>query len=252
MVLVLVLPFIAFAINACAFRWVYPQLIPEEFSLRAWQYLIKPNSKVGVALLNSLLIATSVTGIAVIIGMPAARAIGLYQFPGKRLVELIILLPIMIPPLVVSMGLSINFIRWGLAGTRFGVILVHLVPVIPYVVFTLAGVFANYNIDYEEQARSLGAPQWVVMRDIMFPAVLPGVAVASLFAFLISWSQYILTFLTGQGKIITLPILLFASVPGGNNANIAALSLVFITPTLFVLLLTSRYLSQNISVVYVR
>ena len=147
------------------------------------------------------------------------------------------------PPLAVGMGLSINFLRLGLGGTLLGVGLVHLVPVMPYVVLTLAGVFANYNPAYEEQARTLGAGPWAVFWHITLPAIFPGIVVASLFAFLISWSQYILTFLIGGGRVIALPVLLFSSVPGGDNANIAAQSLLFIGPALLILLLTSRYLS---------
>ncbi|MGB1289373.1 MAG: hypothetical protein ACPG7F_22745, partial [Aggregatilineales bacterium] len=54
---------------------------------------------------------------------------------------------------------------------------------------------------------------------------------------------YILTFLIGQGRVITMPVLLFTTVPGGKNPNIAAMSLVFIAPAILILMLSSRYLS---------
>jgi putative spermidine/putrescine transport system permease protein len=69
------------------------------------------------------------------------------------------------------------------------------------------------------------------------------VAVAGLFAFLISWSQYILTLIIGGGRIITLPLLLFAFARGGDSAIAAALSLVFIAPAIVMLIVTSRYLA---------
>jgi putative spermidine/putrescine transport system permease protein len=75
------------------------------------------------------------------------------------------------------------------------------------------------------------------------PAIYPGLVVAGLFAFLISWSQYTLTFLVGGGRFIAMPVLLFSSVPGGDNPNIAAQALLFVGPALLILLLTSRYLS---------
>jgi len=242
---VLFLPFAAFALNAFAFRWFYPQFIPADFSLQAWERIFASNSRLGEALLNSTLIAVGVTLVSVIIGLPAARALGLYNFRGKRLVEFLVLAPTMVPPIVVSFGLSVNFIRWRLAGTLLGVGLVHLVPVMPYVVLTLAGVFANYNVDYEAQARSLGASPWRVLWHITLPAIFPGVVVAGLFAFLISWSQYVLTFLIGQGKIITMPVLLFSAAGGVDNANIAALALMFVGPALLILLVTSRYLGSG-------
>ncbi len=245
LVLTLFLPFVAFGLNAFAFRWFYPQLIPTEWSLRAWEQLriFSENSQVRQALVNSTVIALGVTLTSIVLGLPAARALGMHSFRGKRVVEFLILAPTMVPPLVISLGLSVNFIRLRLAGTGVGVGLVHLVPVMPYVVLTLAGVFANYDSQYEDQARTLGANPLRVIWHVMLPSIFPGLVVAGLFAFLISWSQYILTFLIGQGKVVTLAVLLFSAAGGANNANTAALSLLFVGPTMLILLVTSRYLS---------
>ncbi|MEO1290953.1 MAG: ABC transporter permease subunit [Chloroflexota bacterium] len=242
-------PLVGFFINAFAFRWFYPQLIPQEITFRAWENIADPNSKVIEALINSTIIAVSVTLVSIIIGLPAARALGLYQFRGKTIVEFLILAPTIVPGIAVAIGLNINFLRWGLAGTMLGVGLVHLVPVMPYVVLTLSGVFANYNPEFEEQARTLGAGAIRTFINVTLPAIFPGIVVAGLFAFLVSWGQYILTFLIGSGRILTLPVLLFSTASGGNNANIAAMSLVFIAPAILILILTSRYLSGSSSAI---
>jgi putative spermidine/putrescine transport system permease protein len=271
MSVILVLPVIAFFINAFAYRWFYPQLIPDEWSLQAWERLgLIPRvgertleniltqwasiPEVVHALGLSLWIGFLVTGISILIGLPAARALGMYSFRGKRIIEFIIITPTIVPPIAFSLGLNINFIRWdlalqgagidiGLSGTVLGVSIVHLVPVMPYVVLTLSGVFANYNADFEAQARTLGAGPVRVFWYVTLPAILPGMFVACLFAFLVSWSQYLLTFLIGQGRVVTLPILLFSAAGSGNNAVIAALSLIFIAPAVLILLVSSRYLS---------
>ena len=245
LMLALLAPLVGFFINAFAFRWFYPQLIPQEITLRAWENVADPNSKVIEALINSSVIAVSVTLVSIIIGLPAARALGLHQFRGKTLVEFLVLAPTIIPGIAIAIGLNINFLRWGLAGTIFGVGLVHLVPVMPYVVLTLSGVFANYNPEFEQQSRTLGAGPIRTFIYVTLPSIFPGIVVAGLFAFLVSWSQYILTFLIGGGRIITLPVLLFSTASGGNNANTAAMSLVFIAPAIFILILTSRFLSGN-------
>jgi len=277
MCLMLVLPVIAFFINAFAFRWFYPQFIPNEWSLQAWERLrLIPRAgdrslegfislwasvpDVVSALGLSLFIGAVVTGFSIIIGLPAARALGLYRFRGKRIIEFMVITPTIVPPIAFSLGLNINFIRWDLAleaagvpldlsGSIIGVSIVHLVPVMPYVVLTLSGVFANYNPDFEAQARSLGAGPIRIFWDVTLPAILPGLFVAALFAFLVSWSQYLLTFLIGQGRVITLPMLLFAAAGSGNNAVIAALSLIFIAPAILILLVASRYLSGESSAV---
>jgi putative spermidine/putrescine transport system permease protein len=72
--------------------------------------------------------------------------------------------------------------------------------------------------------------------------VLPGVVVATLFAFIISWSEYILTFLIGGGRVITMPILVFSAVSGGNPTSIAVLSLLFVAPPMLIVAATSHYL----------
>jgi putative spermidine/putrescine transport system permease protein len=73
----------------------------------------------------------------------------------------------------------------------------------------------------------------------------PSLVVATLFAFLISWSQYLLTLLIGGGQVITLPILLFSAASGGNPAIIATLSLLFVAPPVLVIAFTARSLSQH-------
>jgi putative spermidine/putrescine transport system permease protein len=261
MLFLLVLPLIAFVINAFAVRWFYPQFVPLEWSLDAWQriQLIPPEGQRDLAswlallgrsqVMNSmglsLLIGGGVTLISIIIGLPAARALGMNQFRGKRIIEFLILAPTIVPGIAFSLGLNINFIRWGLSGTAFGVALVHLVPVMPYVVLTLSGVYANYNAEFESQARTLGAGPIRTFWYVTLPAIMPGIIVAGLFAFLVSWSQYLLTFLIGGGRVITMPLLLFSTASGGNNAVTAAMSLIFIAPAVFTLLFTSRYLSGN-------
>jgi putative spermidine/putrescine transport system permease protein len=265
-VFALVLPIISFLMNAFAFRWFYPQLIPNEWSLQAWERLevlppegertldnwwrlLTSGSDLAEAMVTSLALGGGVTVVSVIIGLPAARALGLYRFRFKRLVEFMILAPTIVPVIAFVLGLNINFIRWNLSGNIWGVGLVHLVPVMPYVVLTLSGVFANYNPEFEEQARSLGAGPIRTFWYVTLPAIMPGIVVAALFAFLVSWSQYLLTFLIGAGRVITIPILLFAQATGGNNAVTAAMSLIFIAPAVLTLLVTSRYLSGESSAV---
>ena len=249
LIFLLLTPLIGFFFNAFSFRWFYPQLFPNELSLRAWQSITASNSKVPEALFNSTILAVGVTLSSIVIGIPAARALGLYSFRGKRIIEFLIISPTIVPGIAVAMGLNINFIRWGLSGSLLGVGLVHLVPVMPYVVLTMSGVFANYNPEFEQQARSLGAGTLSTFWYVTLPAIFPGIVVASLFAYLISWSQYILTFLIGAGQVITMPVLLFATASGTNNALTAAMSLVFIAPAILILVLTARYLSGSSSAI---
>lgn len=242
MVIGMLLPFAPLVVWSFAFRWSFPDLLPERWSLRAWRYLATPESQVLPALRSSLLLAGAVTLLATIIGAPAGRALGMYRFRGRALIEMLILAPLIVPAFAVSLGIQIVFIRYGLADTFLGVVLVHLVPATPYMALIMAGVFANFDRQYEDMARTLGARPAQVWRWVTLPAVLPGLVVGALFVFLISWSQYALTLIIGGGRVVTLPMLLFAFARSGDNAVTAALSLVFIAPAVAALALVARYL----------
>lgn len=236
-------PLAALVLYAGSERWFFPDLLPPVWSLAPLaRQLGSPGNR--DALVASLGIAGAVTGLALAIGLPAARTLGLRQFRGRSLVLLVMFLPTIVPPLATGMGLNILFLRLGLAGSALGVVLVHLVPVLPYVVFALIGVFARFDEGYEQQARTLGAGPVRVLLLVTLPLAGPGIAVAALFAFLVSWSQYVLTLLIGGGRVLTLPLLLFAAVAGGNPATIAALALIFAAPPLLAIALAARALAE--------
>ncbi len=240
----LIAPIVPLFIWSISFRWFYPAILPTEYSARAWTEVITPHNDVLGVAWNTALIALVVTVLSILLGVPAGRALGLYEFRGKRLVEWMILAPIIVPGLAVVLGIHVLFIRAGLSNSIPGVILVHLVPTLPYMTLVMSGVFANYDTDFELQARSLGASRWATQLHITLPAIFPGVVVGALFAFIISWSQYVLTLLIGGGQVQTLPLLLFGFVRS-DPAIAGALSVVFILPAVIVLLLSSRYLSGD-------
>jgi putative spermidine/putrescine transport system permease protein len=192
---------------------------------------------IGIALLVSILSLT--------LALPAARVLGLRSFRGRQLVWLLLFLPTVIPPLSIGMGLNILFLRIGLAGTIAGVVLAHIIPTLPYTIFTLSSAFARFDEHYEFQALALGASPWQIFLKVTLRMMAPSLVVALLFAFLISWSQYLLTLLIGGGQVITLPILLFSAASGGNPSTIAVLSLLFIAPPVLVIAATARQLNQN-------
>ena len=239
----LLMPLLPLLLWAFGSAWFFPDLLPPEWSLRAWRYVLTPQARVGQALINSILIGLLTTIFSLLVGLPAGRALALYDFRGKRLIELLLLAPTIVPLLAVAMGIHIAFLRYGLADTLRGVVFVHLVPTAPYTVLILAATFARYNVDFEAQARTLGASAWQSLRFVMWPLVRGGVAVAALFAFLISWSQYLLTLLIGGGRVMTLPVQLFAFATAGDHALTAALALLLVIPALLTLFVTARLLS---------
>ena len=237
------LPFLLLVMWSLSNRWFYPQLWPAQWGLRAWQYVFSTaGSQIVAGLIQSMLVALVTAMISVLIGVPAGRALGLYSFKGKDAISIILTLPVIVPPLCVAMGLQLWFLKLALAETFGGVVLVHLTFCLPYSVFVMWGVFSNYNPDYEDQARSLGATSLKLITRVMLPLTLPGIVVAGLFSFLLSWSQYLSTLIIGGGRITTLPILLFALMGSGDRPVAAAVSIVFVAPAFLALLFSARYL----------
>jgi putative spermidine/putrescine transport system permease protein len=242
----LVLPLVPLAIWSFARGWRFPDLLPREWSLKAWTYALSDTSGVLGSLGLTIFISVGATALSILVGVPAGRALGLYKFRGKQVVELMILAPVIVPGIAVALGIHSVFISLGLTNTVAGVMLVHLVPTLPYMVLVMAGIFANYDPAFEEQARSLGASPLQTLWHVTLPAILPGIIVGGLFAFLVSWSQYILTLLIGGGRVVTLPLLLFNFASSGRNDITGAIGMIYILPGILILLLTAKHLSgQN-------
>ena len=239
----LVLPLIPLAIWSFARSWFFPDLLPSAWSTQAWDYALSDTSQVMDSLGITIVISLGATALSVLAGVPAGRALGLYNFRGKQLVELMILAPTIVPGIAVVLGIHVTFITMGLSNTVAGVILVHLIPTLPYMVLVMAGIFSNFDPDIEDQARSLGATPLKTFWYITLPAIMPGIIVGALFAFLVSWSQYILTLLIGGGRVVTLPLLLFNFATSGRNDVTGAISMIYILPGIVILVLTARHLS---------
>lgn len=235
----LVLPLVPLAIWSVAHGWRFPDLLPQAWSLKAWSYALSPRSGVLESLGLTTLIALATTALALLVAVPAGRALGLHDFRGKRLVYLLVLAPAILPGIAVALGLHGVFLRLGLTGTVPGVILAHLIPVLPYAILILAAVFSTFDTDFEDQAPSLGARPRQVFLHVTLPAIRPGLLTAALFAFLVSWSQYLLTLAIGGGRVQTLPLTLFSFVSAGRNDMTGAIAVIYILPGILVLALTA-------------
>jgi putative spermidine/putrescine transport system permease protein len=241
----LVLPLVPLAIWSFARGWRYPDILPQQWSLQPWEFALSARSGVLESLGVTVLVAALATFLSILVGVPAGRALGLYKFRGKGLIELMILAPVIVPGIAVALGLHSVFIQLGLTNTLTGVILVHLVPTLPYMTLVMAGIFANYDPAFEQQSRSLGASAFQAFWYVTLPAIMPGIIVGGLFAFLVSWSQYVLTLLIGGGRIITLPLLLFNYASAGRNDITGAIGIIYILPGILILLFTARHLSGS-------
>lgn len=175
----------------------------------------------------SLLIAFVVTAVNVLLAIPAAIALVRHQLRAKWLWEAILFAPIVIPPFVAVMGIHLTFLRLGLTETIWGVVLAHISPTLPYMVRAVVISYSTLSVDWENQARMLGAGPVSRFYHVVLPHLLPGIAAGASLSVLISLSQYLITFIIGSGQVVTLPILLFPFISGGDPAVASAYSLLF-------------------------
>ena len=254
--LAVITPFLPLIVRSFAFRWTWPDLLPSVWwwqarvnssTLRGWDYVFSPISRVFESTINTVLIALIVTLVCIAVSLPAARVIARERFRGKSLVEFFLLTPLIVPEIAVGLGILITFIQLGLAGSYIGIIIVHLIPTIPYMVRVLTSVFQGLSRDYEEQARVLGAGPLATLWHVTLPMILPGIIAGGLFAFLISSNIFLLTFFVGRGRIETLPTLLFSEVSSGRlDAEGAGIALIVSLPGIIMLILTERFIKDEV------
>ena len=239
-VALLLLPLVPVVLWSVAGPWRYPDVLPPSLSGRGLSLL--GGSQVLQALGTSVLVSTSVALLACLVGLPAGRAVGLHHFRGRRLVQLLLLAPVVVPALAVTLGLQVFFIRYGLADTVLGVVLVQLVPTLPYAATLLGAAFAGFDRAQEQQARVLGAGPWRTVWVVTLPLLRPALLTAFVLTFLISWSDYVLTLLVGGGVVTTLPLLLFSAIGSSDRTAAAALGLVVVLPPVLLVVVLTRLL----------
>ena len=223
-----VAPLGALVVQALADIWRAPALWPQHLGTRGLRYVFSGGAGVLPAVTNSLVVALASTVLAVVIAWPAARVLGEQRLRRPAPVFLLLALPLLVPPYATGTGLTEWFLRLGLADTRLGLVLAHLVYVTPYVVLLLAPAFGERVNELEEAARLLGAGASRRLLLVTVPAVRPTLAAAALVGFIVSWSQYGTSLAVGGG-LPMLPLVLLPFV--GTDPQVAAtLALLFLVP----------------------
>ena len=224
----LVVPLVPVLLWAGAERWSFPDLLPSEWGTRGWREAAAAG--LPSALLRSLALGLAVAAVATPLGVMTGRVLGWRSTAHPRLVVALLLVPLVLPPFAVAMGLDVVLIRVGLPELVSVVILLSVLA-IPYTAYTSATAFARTSPELEAQARSLGATPRQARLRVVLPAVRGSILVAALLAFLVGWSDYVVTLLVGGGQLVTAPVLLGAAASGtGNDAAVAAMALATLVP----------------------
>ncbi|MBI3024205.1 MAG: carbohydrate ABC transporter permease [Candidatus Tectomicrobia bacterium] len=157
------------------------------------------------ALKNSLIIALSATAIAVAFGTLLAYGVSRYRIlSDTRMFQLLVLR--MIPPIVVAAPLTLYYSVLQLMDTAFGLIIVYFITSLPYAVWMTKSFIDEVPREMEQAAEILGASRWQTIREIIFPLIRSGVVATFLFILILTWSEYLLSFILSKVDVVTLPV----------------------------------------------
>lgn len=224
----LVVPLSPVLVWAGAERWSFPDLLPATWGASGWREAA--SAGLPLALLRSFALGVAVAAVATPLGVMTGRVLGWRVTRRPRLVVALLLVPLVLPPFAVAMGLDVVLIRLGLP-ELVSVVLLLAVVAIPYTAYTSATGFARTSPELEAQARALGATPRQARLRVVLPAVRGSILVAALLAFLVGWSDYVVTLLVGGGQLVTAPVLLGAAASGsGNDSMVAAMAMATLLP----------------------
>ena len=215
-------------------RWSWPSLLPESWSMRTVRELLFGSQNLWGLLGSSAALGAGTAVLSTLTGLLTARAVVLYDFPGKSLVRFAGVLPLLIPGAVFATGIHLVLLRLGLADTAAGVLLVHVVTALPYSIAILTDVTAALGGGQEEQAAVLGAGPVRAFFAVSLPELMPGVLSSMSMAFILSYSQYFTTLMAGGGRVKTLALVLVPYIQGGDRSLASVYALAFTGSALLV------------------
>ncbi len=212
-----------------------------------WEVLFE--DKVGVALINSLIVASCTTALAVALGCPAAYALARFEFRGKKDLWFWFITNRFVSPVVLAFPVFLISRDLGLRDTHLALILMYLTFTLPIVIWICTDQFRSIPKELDEAALLEGASQWVIFRQICLPLAMPGVAVSAILSFIFSWNELLFAYILAPKNAKTAPAMAVTfmegySVPFGK---IMATSTLIVIPVLIFALLASKHLVRGLT-----
>jgi ABC-type spermidine/putrescine transport system permease subunit II len=230
-----------------AVGWFPPDIIPRSFSLSAWHEVLADRG-ILPSLALSLFVSVVVTLLTCILAFPTAWALAQFPFRLKRVVEIFILAPMIVPGIVVAVSLGEIFFTLGLSGTVLGVILVQMVGTLPLMIRILTATFEGIPNELLLAARTLGAsPRTAVLR-IGLPLAWPGFLAGGLLNFIASFEEFEKSFMVGSPKVQTLAVRLWTYLGGQVLVlpTAAVVTFLLLIPMLIIFLIAERLMKEDV------
>jgi putative spermidine/putrescine transport system permease protein len=234
------------ATNSFARRWLGTWL-PDGWTTN-WYAAAWKEFQLGDVLWVTMEVVFAVVFLALLIGVPAAYTLARRNFPGKRLLLLLFLLPLMVPPITYGIPMATVLYKVHLAGTIWGVILANLIPAAPFVILVMTPFIEQIDPNLESAARVFGANTGRMFRHVLVPLLAPGILAASLLVLVRTIALFELTFLTAGADSQTLVVALYYAVfAAGVRApqSVDAMAMVYMVVTLVWLLIALRFVNPT-------
>lgn len=230
--------------------WLPPQWSISQYA-SAWERFGMAHV-IGV----TLLVAVVVIIASVLIGVPAAYLLARRNFPLKRTIYAMFLLPVLMPPITYGIPLATVMYNVGLGRTLTAVILVNMVPSVPFVIMTMTPFIEQINPAIENAARMSGATMKTVFTRILGPLLVPGILAASVLVLVRTVGMFELTFLVSGPQSDTLVVAIYRAMTaaGGGEARalISSMAVVYTLTMMVILIIALRFVSPTQLVAQVR
>ncbi len=225
--LLFLVPVVVLILQAGAPGWRFPELVPE-LTFDGLRVLAARPGPFLTALASSLGYSLATVAVTLAMTILPAQVLAFRTFPGKNLLEGLLLLPALVPAMTFSMGLHFILIKIGLADTAPGVILVLSMISYPYMLRALTTGYTLMGREYAACARNLGASKRRAFLEVELPQLLPAMEAGASVVFLVAFSEYFLVFLIGGGNVASFTGYLFPLITSSNRGLGALVTLVFL------------------------
>jgi multiple sugar transport system permease protein len=199
---------------------VPPHYFPQALSFESYQKIYHYQAGLWTYVGNSISVAALAILIVTLLTVPAGYGLARFTFPGKELLFLLLLLPLMIPYQALLIPLYLMFAKIGLANTPIGLAIVHAMLQVPFSVYLMRNAFEGLPRELEEAAVIDGANSLQVFGRIALPLVVPAIITVALFAFITSWNEFLAALIMmNKETSFTVPVMV-TSVRTGQQSSV--------------------------------
>src|SRR6185295_11341521 len=209
---------------------------PEGFSLQWYEHMLT-DRQWSTGIVNSLIVGLLTAALATVLGTLAALGISRGRFPGRSLVNGLVLSPLIVPVVVIAIGMFGLFVQWKISGSVLGLVLAHTALALPFVVVNVGTSLQTMDRNLELAAANLGANPRRSFMHITLPIILPGVVEGAIFAFITSWDEVVTAIFLTTARFRTLPVEMWEQVRQVVDPTVAAVSTTLLVVTTGLLLL---------------